>query len=197
MLLGRHRASLWSSATHRGLSFRICPRGCPCNGCADASLSLLIHSHPCLCQGNGSPLSVLLYVKPHLPSVLSEIQHATQLICSEEQLIFFFIFHYLHQFCRAQRNKSDSSLHWWSQQPRGGFAWGAVLPSKVTLSNTADWSQRRHKYVLTLCKSLDSSQGSGWSQKEPMADLGVGAKHDPMIVDDPLCCPYILGKKHC
>lgn len=92
VLLGRHRASLWSSATHRGLSFRICPHGCPCNGCTDASLSLLIHSHPCLCQGNGSPLSVLLYVKPHLPSVLSEIQHATQLIRSEEQLIFFLYF---------------------------------------------------------------------------------------------------------
>lgn len=181
-----------------GLSFRICPHGCPCNGCTDASMSLLIHSHPCLCQGKGCPLSMPLYVKP--PTPLCPLWNTTCNSvdkCSEEELIFFFIFPYFHHFCRAERNKSDSSVHWWSQQPRGGSAWGAVLPSKVTLSNSADWS-RRHECVLTLCKSLNSSWGSGSSQKELMADLGVGPKHDPMIVDDPLSCStclYILGKQ--
>lgn len=108
-------------------------------------------------------------------------------IWSEEHFFSPFIFPYLHHFCRAQRNKSDSSVHWWSQQPRGGSAWGAVLPSKVTLSGTTDGSWR-HKCVLTLYKSLDSSWGSGSSQKELMTDLEVGPKHDPVIVDDPLCC---------
>ena len=101
------------SATHRGLSFRICPHGCPYNGCAEASTYLLVHSHPCPCQENRSPLSMLLYVKPHLPSVLCAIHHVTQLIRSEEQFIFFFfIFPSLHYFCRAKRNrnKSDSSV---------------------------------------------------------------------------------------
>lgn len=151
-------------------------------------MSLLIHSHPCLCQGKGFPISRLLDVKPHFPLSSLKIQHASQLIYEVRSIFFFpFIFPYLHHFCRAQRNKSDSSVHWWSQQPRGGSAWGAVLPSKVTLSGTTDGSWR-HKCVLTLYKSLDSSWGSGSSQKELMTDLEVGPKHDPVIVDDPLCC---------